>query len=102
MNQIVDESTENVVLGSLILNPDEYNMVAQYVPEHEVFSQKKSKKLWKKITKMRQTSQHIDTLTVCSSITTDDMNSGIKKSYVIDCTSNACMVGATEAYAQKI
>tara|TARA_Y100001972_G_scaffold28520_1_gene35064 strand:+ start:4211 stop:5551 length:1341 start_codon:yes stop_codon:yes gene_type:complete len=102
MNQIVDESTENVVLGSLILNPDEYNMVAQYVPENEVFSQKKSKKLWEKITKMRQTSQHIDTLTVCSSITTDDMNSGITKSYVIDCTSNACMVGATEAYAQKI
>ena len=27
MNQIVDESTEDVVLGSLILNPKEYNEV---------------------------------------------------------------------------
>ena len=42
MNQIVDESTEDVVLGSLILNPKEYNEVLQYIPDTKVFSQKRA------------------------------------------------------------
>mgnify|MGYP003136236351 FL=1 len=45
---------------------------------------------------------HVDTLTVCSSITSDDMSRGITKGYVVDCTSNACALGMTEVYAQKI
>ena len=102
MNQIVDEATEDVVIGSVILNPNEYSMVAQYIPEESVFSQAKSRALWGKIVDMRRKNKHIDTLTVCASLTSEDMSKGITRGYVVDCTSNACGAGMTEAYAQKI
>jgi len=102
MNQIVDEATEDVVIGSVILNPNEYSMVAQYIPEESVFSQSKSRALWGKIADMRRKNQHIDNLTICASLTSDDMSRGITRGYVIDCTSNACGAGMAEAYAQKI
>ena len=66
MNQIVDEATENVVLGSLILNPSEYNSVAQYIPDLKVFSQKRARTLWLKVGKMVKGGAKIDTLTVCN------------------------------------
>ena len=102
MSQIIDESTEDVVLGSLILNPNEYNAVVQYVPDVKVFSQGKARALWNKISDMVQKCAHIDTLTVCNSVTGDDMNRGVSKSYIVDCTSSACVLGMTEVYAQTI
>ena len=102
MNQVADEATEDVVIGSVILNPNEYSMVAQYVPEESVFSQAKSRALWGKIVDMRRKNKHIDTLTVCASLTSEDMSKGITRGYVVDCTSNACGAGMTEAYAQKV
>ena len=46
MDQVKDEATENVVIGSLILNPDEYNSVAHYITDLNVFSQSKARALW--------------------------------------------------------
>ena len=45
---------------------------------------------------------HIDTITVCNAITMEDMKKGLTKSYVVDCTSNACGLGMTSVYAQTI
>ena len=72
MDQVIDETTENVVLGGLILNPNEYRTIAQYIPELDVFSQKKAKALWIKVSKMIKKGEHVDTLTICSSITSDE------------------------------
>ena len=102
MNEVTDVATEDVVIGSLILNPSEYNAIAQFIPEVEVFSQAKAKALWKKVSKMIKKGNMVDTLTVCSSITTNDESKGITRGYVIDCTSSACTLGMTEVYAQKI
>ena len=102
MNQIVDETTEDVVVGSVVLNPSEYNDVAQYIPELEVFSQKKARGLWVKIGRMRKKGLHIDTLTVCSSLNSDEISQGVTKGYVVECTSNACSGGLSESYARKI
>ena len=102
MNQMIDESTEDVVLGSLVLNPDEYNAVAQYIPDVKVFSQRKARALWLKISDMVQKCEPIDTLTVCNTVTGDDRRDGISKSYIVDCTSEACALGMTEVYAQTI
>ena len=102
MNEIVDIATEDVVIGSLILNPSEYNIIAQFIPEAGVFSQAKAKALWKKVAKMIKKGAMVDTLTVIASITTDEESQGITRGYVIDCTSNACALGMTEVYAQKI
>ena len=102
MNQIVDTATEDVVIGSLILNPNEYNAISKYFPEVKVFSQKKAQNLWIKVSKMIRSGAHVDTVTVCSSITNNDISRGVSKGYVVDCTSNACSLGMTETYAQKV
>jgi len=102
MNQVVDETTENVVLGGLILNPNEYNTVAQYIPELEVFSQKKAIALWIKVSKMIRKGDHVDTLTICASLTSDEVMGGLSKGYVVDCTTDACGQAMLEIYAQKI
>ena len=102
MNQVVDETTENVVLGGLILNPNEYNTVAQYIPELEVFSQKKAIALWIKVSKMIRKGDHVDTLTICASLTSDEVMSGLSKGYVLDCTTDACGQAMLGIYAQKI
>ena len=102
MNRIQDESTENVVLGSLILNPTEYDAVAHYISDINVFSQKRAQALWLKLRKMIKSGAKIDTLTVCNSINGDDQLKGISKGYVVDCTVDACALGMTESYAQSI
>ena len=102
MDQIVDVATEDVVVGSVVLNPTDYTAVVQYIPELTVFTQNKAQALWVKIGKMRREGAHIDTLTVCASITDDDISNGVTKGYVVDCTSNACAGGMAEVYAQKI
>ena len=102
MNQAVDKTTENVVLGSLVLNSSEYNIVAPYIPEPKVFSQEKARLLWIKIGKMIMEDHHVDNLTVCSSITGKEKENGLSESYVIECTSSACSLGMTHVYAQKI
>tara|TARA_R110000824_G_scaffold127445_1_gene287622 strand:- start:157 stop:1497 length:1341 start_codon:yes stop_codon:yes gene_type:complete len=102
MNQVVDEATENVVLGGLILNPNEYRNVAQYVPEIEVFSQGKARALWIKLSKMINKGVHVDTLTVCTSLTNDEISNGVSRGYIVDCTTEGCGQAMLEVYAQKI
>ena len=102
MNRIEDKSTENVVLGSLILNPNEYDAVAHYITDVKVFSQERARALWLKLRKLIKSGAKIDTLTMCNSITGDDQLKGISKGYIVDCTSDACGRGMTESYAQSI
>ena len=89
MDQLKDEATENVVIGSLILNPNEYNSVAHYVTDLNVFSQKRARALWQKITKMIRDDGHIDLITVCASLTQDETTQGATKGYVVECTNNS-------------
>ena len=48
-----DEMTENAVLGSVIANPGEYDAVARYFTDENVFYQRKSRLLWKRIKRMK-------------------------------------------------
>ena len=102
MNQLVDEATENVVIGGLILNPEEYNDVAHYITDLNVFSQQKARALWVKVSKIIRSGDKLDIITLCSSLTEDDISQGVTKGYVVDCTVNPCTPGMTDTYAQKI
>ena len=51
MEEIADVATEDVVLGSVILNSETYSTIAPYVPDRKVFTQIKAKNLWDKLTK---------------------------------------------------
>jgi replicative DNA helicase len=97
-----DVMTENAVLGSVITNPGEYEAVARYFTDIEVFYQYKAKLLWKKIKQMKRDKQNIDTLTVCMSVTKEDVDNGLTKYYITGCTSETCAKGMTELYANQL
>ena len=97
-----DEMTENAVLGSVIANPGEYDAVARYFTDENVFYQRKSRLLWKRIKRMKYDKQIIDMVTVCLSITKKDIDKGLTKYYVTGCTSNTCTPGMTELYANQL
>ena len=97
-----DVMTENAVLGSVITNSGEYEAVARYFTDIEVFYQHKAKLLWKKIKQMRRDKQTIDTLTVCMSVTKEDIDGGLTKYYITGCTSETCTKGMTELYANQL
>ncbi len=97
-----DEMTENAVLGSVIASPGEYDAVARYFTDENVFYQKKARLLWRRIKQMRYDKQTIDTITVCLSVTKKDIDKGLTKYYITGCTSNTCTPGMTELYANQL
>ena len=97
-----DIESEDVVLGSVIRNIEEYDRVAKYFTDRDVFYQNKAKLLWERITEMKRNGEKIDTLSVCSSVTKKDSSRGLTKYYITGCTGNACSKGAAEYYATRI
>ena len=102
LNHVVDEATERAVIGGIIVNPKCYNLVLPYIPESKVFYHTNTRQLWNLLSKMSREGQHIDNITVCSSLNSEDMKMGVSKSFVVDCSSSACLETMTEVYAQKI
>ena len=97
-----DIESEDVLLGSVITNIEDYESVSRYFMERDVFYQDKAELLWKRITEMKRKGEHIDTLSVCSTITKSDSSKGLTKYYVTGCTSDTCAKGAVELYAIRI
>ena len=58
-----DFETEDVVLGTVIRYPDEFDKVYRWLNNSEVFGQERAKTLWKKIKRMKKGGEHIDTIT---------------------------------------
>ena len=74
-----DIEVEDSVLGSVILFEEEYDNVAKYFIAKNVFYQKKSYLLWRRITQMRKNKELVDTMTICTSITSEDATKGLTK-----------------------
>ena len=97
-----DIDSEDVLLGSVIQNIEEYDKVSKYFREKEVFYQIKAQLLWQRIVEMKRQGQNIDTLSVCSTVTKKDTSRGFTQYYITGCTSNTCAKGAAEYYAMRI
>ena len=102
MDVSYDFETEDVVLGTVIRYPGEFDKVCRWLNNSEVFGQERAKILWKKIKRMKKSAEHIDTITVCSNINKEDAKKGLTKHYVVTCTGQASVAGTTELYASKI
>jgi len=102
LNLPYDTETENAILGGVISNPLEYDSVNKYITSKDVFYQNKAQMLWKKITEMKRGNEHIDMLTVCSSLNEKETNKGLTSYYVTQCTSNSPVKGMCEFYANQI
>ena len=97
-----DEVTENVVLGSVITNPEEYAEVARYFADINVLYQNKARLLWRRIQEMSRNGQRIDTITVCASVTKKDIDRGLTKYYITGCTTEPAIKGMAKFYANQL
>ena len=97
-----DITAEDVVLGCVIAYPEEYDKITKYFTDIEVFYQIKARVLWDKIKGMKRNGQHIDTITVCSSLTKKDINKGLTAYYITGCTSELPLKNTTEIYASRL
>ena len=97
-----DKSLENSVLGILILYPETYAKIRDYVVTDEIFYQDKAKLLWKKLKIMLGNKEFIDIKTVSSSLSDTDINDGLTPMYVVDCTISAGLSDAAPSYMKKL
>ncbi len=97
-----DKVTEDAVLGSVINHEGEYEAVAKYFTDIEVFYQDRAKLLWKKIKYMKSKKEVVDTRTVTMSLNQHEINRGLTHYYVVTCTGDTCLEGMTELYAKKL
>ena len=97
-----DKSLENSVLGILILYPEVYPKIRDYIATDEIFYQDKAKLLWKKLKTMLGNKEFIDIKTVSSSLTDDEINQGLTNMYVVDCTIGAGVSTAAPSYMKKL
>ena len=104
MNTFVpfDTNLENGVLGALILTPEVYPKIRDFLSTDEVFHQKKSRMLWKKLKSMLDKEEFIDLNTVTSTLTDEDINKGLNHIYVVDCTMATGASSYAPAYARKL
>ena len=97
-----DKSLENSVLGILILYPEVYPKIRDYIISDEIFYQEKAKLLWRKLKSMLGKKEFIDTKTVVSSLKDEEVSGGLTHMYVVDCTIGAGVSGAAPSYVKKL
>ena len=97
-----ESDIEIAVLGGIIQNPRKYNDIAKYVISDKVWYDNKSIVLWKIITGMIKRREHIDMITLTSTLTEEDKVMGVDAVFIVDCTNNAPIESVIEVYAKKI
>ena len=97
-----DNDLENSVLGIMILYPEVYPDIRDYMISDEVFHQKKAQLLWKKLKSMLRQKEFIDLKTVVSSLTDEDKTGGLTHVYVVDCSVAAGLSSAAPTYSKKL
>ena len=97
-----DENLENCVLGTIILCNEEYDNVAKYFVNKNVFYQKRAGLLWNKITQMKKKDETIDTFTVASSLTKEQIEKGLTAHYITMCTEASTVAGSIDFHANKL
>ena len=97
-----DTSLEDSILGNIILSPQLHDEIAPYITDTEVFYQVKAQILWKKITKMIRSNEHVDMVTLCSSISKHEAEKGLSSYYITLCTKDVGISGTAVLYAVKL
>ena len=94
---------ENIVLGQTVNNPEDFDELAQYVPNGDVFVQGRARRLWEKVGGMLRNDKPISLITVTSSLTSYDQEKGVTASYVVDATTAAaCSAGIKDMTHAKL
>mgnify|MGYP003635258483 CR=1 FL=1 len=97
-----DAEIENSVLGAVISHSEEYEKVASFFLDTDVFYQKRARLLWMRISVLMKEKQPIDTLSICATLTDKDAREGLTPYYVTICTKDIGVKGNASFYANKI
>jgi replicative DNA helicase len=97
-----DLSIEVAVLGAVINNPNKYNDVSKYIISDDVWYDGRCRILWNILTTMTKKREHVDLMTIASSLDTDDKSCGVNNSFIVECTSTAGTDASIDMYSKKI
>lgn len=93
---------EIAVLGGVINSPKKFNDVAKYIISHEVWDDNRCKVLWGILEAMTKKNEHIDMITISSSLDASNKVVGVDSVFIVECTSTAGSEASLEVYAKKI
>ena len=97
-----DISIERSIVGTVILYPNKYNDIAKYIVSDSVWYDSKCKILWNILVGMIKRREHIDLMTVSSTLDEGNYINGVDNLFVVDCTNNCSTESTVEIYAKKI
>ena len=93
---------EIAVLGGVINSPKKFNDVAKYIISDEVWDDNRCKVLWGILEAMTRKNEHIDMITISSSLDASNKVIGVDSVFIVECTSSAGSEASLEVYAKKI
>ena len=93
---------EIAVLGGVINSPKKFNDVAKYIISDEVWDDGRCKVLWGILEAMTRKNEHIDMITISSSLDASNKVVGVDSVFIVECTSTAGSEASLEVYAKKI
>jgi replicative DNA helicase len=97
-----DAVIELAVIGTVIQYPSKFNDIAKYIVSDKVWYDSRCKVLWNVLAGMIRRREHIDLMTVTSTLTDDDYIQKVDNVFLIDCTESAGTESTIEIYAKKI
>ena len=97
-----DAVIELAVVGAFILYPSKFNDVAKYIVSDKVWYDNRCKVLWNILAGMIKRREHIDMMTVSSTLTDSDHIQKVDNVFLVDCTESAGSESTIEVYAKKI
>ena len=93
---------EEAILGIVLLEPDAYYQVREYIINEDVFYDDRNKLLWRKIRHAIQNNEHLDQITICSDLSSKDTDQGLDPFYVTGLTTNAGIKENVQSYGQIV
>ena len=93
---------EIAVLGGVVNSPKKFNDVAKYIISDEVWEDNRCKVLWGILEAMTRKNEHIDMITINSSLDASNKVIGVDSVFIVECTSSAGSEASLEVYAKKI
>jgi len=97
-----DATIELAVVGAVIMYPSKFNDIAKYIVSDEVWYDSRCKVLWNVLAGMIRRREHVDLMTVTSTLDEGDHIQGVTNVFLVDCTEGAGSKDTIEVYAKKI
>ena len=97
-----NEEMENAVVGSVLVDPNQFYKVEPYLMEREIWYSSKHKRLWIILEQMTKNGEHIDLKTVSSNFSKTDKKNGLDSYWTTGLTDEIVSPSRCIIYAKKM